>query len=143
MYIIGRAGMLTGAAAAEAASARRVLHLEIDISKLPAHLKLEPGDALALLPSAFKIRYTYTHTHIYICIYTYIYICMYVYIYIYIYIYMYICMYIYKHTLIHTHTHTHKYIYIHVDRVNRASDGAAKSGKGSAVAAATEEPGSI
>lgn len=47
----GRAGWLTGAAAAAAASERRVLHLELDVSRLPPTAQLQPGDAVAVLPS--------------------------------------------------------------------------------------------
>ena len=47
----GRAGWLTGGAATAAAATRRVLHLELDISGLPASVKLEPGDAIAIIPS--------------------------------------------------------------------------------------------
>jgi NADPH-ferrihemoprotein reductase len=47
----GRAGWLTGAAAASAASSRRVLHLELDVSRLPPSAQLQPGDAVAVLPS--------------------------------------------------------------------------------------------
>jgi len=92
----GRAGMLVGKEAAEAASARRVLHLEIDISKLPAHLKMEPGDALALLPSESKSD---IHSiFVYICIS----------------LHSHTCTRTRTHTQTHTHTHTHIYVYIYV-----------------------------
>lgn len=46
----GRAGWLAGAAALAAAESRRVLHLELDVSRLPPSCGLEPGDALAVMP---------------------------------------------------------------------------------------------
>jgi len=46
----GRAGWQSGAAATAAAAVRRVLHLELDVSALPAGCALEPGDALAVVP---------------------------------------------------------------------------------------------